>query len=181
MKQVLNYPDQMMIKRTIQSILTVLMIALLLTAGDLKAQQLSEEELLKDINAPKLQKLIDSYEGKKAVLVNLWATWCGPCVEEFPHIVELQRKYRDQLKVIFVSADFDRKTAIEFLKKQGVDWTTYYKTGKDEQFINSLSDKWTGAMPFTKIIDTEGNLVTSWENKADFSTFETNVKKAIKP
>lgn len=147
----------------------------------INAQQLTDNELLKDVDGPQLQKLIDQYKGEKAVLVNMWATWCGPCVEEFPHITKLQQEYEDQLKVVFVSADFEKDVAINFLRQQGVDWTTYFKTGKDEEFINAVSDKWTGAMPFTKIIDAQGNLVASWENKADFETFETNVKKALNP
>ena len=154
---------------------------MLVSVDIMSAQELSDQELLKDINGPQLQELINTYEGEKAVLVNLWATWCGPCIEEFPHIVKLQRKYQDELKVIFVSADFKREDAVEFLREQNVDWTTYFKQGKDKRFINMLSDKWTGAMPFTKIIDTQGDLVASWEDKADFSTFETNIKKAIKP
>ncbi|MDR8391787.1 TlpA family protein disulfide reductase [Aliifodinibius sp. S!AR15-10] len=170
-----------MSKRLNAIIIPVFLIFLILFNGVSYAQQLSDSELMKDVNSEELQEIIDSYEGEKAVLVNMWATWCGPCVEEFPHIVKLQRKYEDQLQVVFVSADFDKQAALEFLREQEVDWQTFFKTGKDEVFINSLSDKWTGAMPFTKILNPEGNLVASWENKADFSTFETNVKQALNP
>lgn len=145
------------------------------------AQESAEQPKLEEVNGQQLQQVINSYEGEKVVLVNMWATWCGPCVEEFPHILELQQKYEDQLQVIFVSADFDKDTARGFLKEQGVNWTTYFKTGNDQDFINSLSDKWTGAMPFTKIINKQGELVASWENKADLETFESNVKQALNP
>src|SRR6056297_942500 len=64
------------------------------------------DTLLKDVTGSELQEIIESYEGEKAVLVNVWATWCAPCIEEFPEIVKLQRNYPDQLKVIFVSGDF---------------------------------------------------------------------------
>ena len=144
------------------------------------AQQQTGQQLLKDIDGSELQQVIESYEGQKAVLLNMWATWCGPCIEEFPHIVKLQRKYEDRLQVIFVSADFKRQSAIDFLNKHNVNWTTYFKTGDDQKFIESVSEKWTGAMPFTMILDQEGNLVESWEDKADFSTFESNIKKALK-
>lgn len=160
---------------------TLIIILLVGSLHPLSAQQISDSELLKDVNGEELQDVVDSYRGEKAVLVNMWATWCGPCVEEFPHIIKLQREYDEQLQVVFVSADFDKETAIKFLREQGVNWTTYYKTGKDQQFIESVSDKWTGAMPFTKILDKQGNVVASWENKADFATFDTNVKKALNP
>lgn len=147
--------------------------------GSLPAQDLSDDELLKEVDIGELQQVVDRYQGDKAVLINMWATWCGPCVEEFPHIVKLQHRYPEELQVVFVSADFKRGPALDFLREQGVDWTTYFKTGNDQVFINSLSDTWTGAMPFTKIVDKHGDLVTSWENKADFDTFETYVIEAI--
>lgn len=145
--------------------------------------KLPNDDLLKDINGEELKGLIDSYKGKKALLVNVWATWCAPCVEEFPEIVKIQRKYEDRLRVIFISTDFpeSRDRALNFLKEQGVDWTTYFKTGKDEPFINAISDDWTGAMPFTKIINKEGEVVSYWENSASFSKFEQHVNKALTP
>jgi thiol-disulfide isomerase/thioredoxin len=147
------------------------------------AEILSDGKLLKDVTGSELQQIIDSYQGEKAVLVNVWATWCAPCVEEFPDIVKLQRAYPEQLKVIFVSADFkdSRGKAIGFLREQNVDWTTYFKTGKDQEFIASLSDEWTGAMPFTKVIGRDGTVVASWEQGAEYSKFEDNVKTAINP
>lgn len=141
-----------------------------------------DDSLLKDVTPTELQQIVESYKGEKAVLVNIWATWCAPCIEEFPHIVDLQRKYSDELKVVFVSADFpdNRDRALKFLKEQNVDWTTYFKTGKDQPFIEALSEKWSGALPFTKILSKDGSVVSSWEQGADYERFERNVKNAIK-
>ncbi len=101
---------------------------ILFTVGSVPVDQTNRQsdELLEDVTASELQEIIASYEGEKAILINIWATWCAPCVEEFPEIVELQRHYPDKLKVIFISADFpdSRDRALEFLKKQNVDWTT---------------------------------------------------------
>ena len=148
-----------------------------------QTNETSDDKLLKDITGSELQKVIDSYQGEKAVLINVWATWCAPCIKEFPEIVKLQRNYPDNLKVIFVSADFpkQRDAALEFLKEQNVDWTTYFKTGKDQQFIESLSGNWTGALPFTKVIGLNGDLVASWEQSASYEKFEHHVKTAINP
>lgn len=164
--------------------ISLICLALLLGAGSAAAQQsISDEELLVDAGPEKLQQVIGSYEGEKAVLVNVWATWCAPCIEEFPHIVEIQRKYNDRLQVVFVSADFPdvRGRAIDFLRKQGVDWTTYFKQGKDQAFIEALSPNWSGALPFSKVYDTSGNVVASWQDKTSFETFEKYVKQAINP
>jgi len=139
------------------------------------------DPLLKDVTAEELKGIIESYEGEKAVLVNVWATWCAPCIEEFPEIVEIQRKYEDSLQVIFISADFadSRERALQFLKDHDVDWTTYFKAGNDQKFIETLSDDWTGALPFSKIISKEGKVVASWENSATFSKFDKHVKRAL--
>ena len=157
------------------------------SAGDQKEDKQSsgsnstQQMLLVDLAAEEIKPLINSYRGEKAVLLNVWATWCGPCVEEFPHIVQLGEKYSDQLQVLFISADFDedRVRAAQFLKKQGVTYTTYFKSGKDQPFIEALSEGWSGALPYTKLIAKDGTHVVSWENSADFDTFETNIVKTI--
>lgn len=165
------------------SLFTVIMVvAAAISAGqapDLPASL--PEPLLKEATGDELQEVIDSYEGEKAVLVNVWATWCAPCIEEFPYIVELQRAYEEELKVIFVSADFpdNKDRAKAFLEEQGVDWTTYFKTGKDGPFIEALSGSWSGALPFTKIINKQGQVVASWEQGAEYEKFKENIKTAI--
>ena len=153
----------------------------LVCMSTVKTASAQDIQLLEDVDAAGIEEVIRSYEGDKAVLVNVWATWCAPCVEEFPDIVEIQRTYPDRLQVIFISADFtdSRQRALDFLRKQGVDWTTYFKTGKDQEFIEVLSGQWSGALPFTKIISTQGEVVASWENSASFSKFNRYVKQAV--
>ncbi len=53
-----------------------------------------------------LMTQVRSHKGEKAVLLNVWALWCVPCVEEFPMIVDLDKEM-SELEVIFISADFD--------------------------------------------------------------------------
>lgn len=126
--------------------------------------------------------LMASFQGEKAVLLNVWATWCVPCVEEFPYLVELRNTYKDQLEVVFISTDFpeDLPRVNEFLKTMGVDWQTYVKDGKDEPFIMAIHPDWTGAMPATAVYDKNGALVTFFEKPADYKTFETHILNAIK-
>jgi thiol-disulfide isomerase/thioredoxin len=138
--------------------------------------------MLTDLEPEQIADVVARHNAEgKAVLLNVWATWCGPCVEEFPDIVELKHKYQDQLAVVFISADFpeDRERAIEFLKEQNVDWETYLKAGKDEPFINALSSDWGGALPFTKIYSKSGKITAFWENKASYETFEKAILEAL--
>ena len=109
------------------------------------------EEILKGIPAL----------GAKVVVVNHWATWCGPCVEEFPHFVKLYKELKaDGMALIFVSADFssNEQEAKNFLASQGVDFKTYIKKQDDQAFIDGFSKDWSGALPTTFIYDSHGVL-----------------------
>jgi thiol-disulfide isomerase/thioredoxin len=105
-----------------KKILTILFIALLgCSQSDFQ---------LKTVNAAALHKQIATHKGKEAVLVNFWATTCAPCLKEFPMIVELSNKYKDNgIKIYFVTTDWTdyKDRAIAFLEKQGVKGVTFIK------------------------------------------------------
>jgi len=118
----------------------------------------------------------------KAVLVNVWATWCGPCREEFPGLVRVAEKYNGQgLKVILISADEtgDMAAVKKFLADEGVDFPAYIKAEKDQPFIDGLDKQWTGAIPATFIFDGSGKLRDFWEGGVTFSVFEQKVVEAL--
>ena len=114
-------------------------------------------------DAPALKAAIAAQKGH-VVLVNFWATWCGPCVAEFPAIVRASRQYRAQgLSVITVSADSakDLHTKVEpFLAKQGAAFPAFLEKSADpEDFINALDPTWQGDLPRTFIYDRQGRRV----------------------
>ena len=125
-----------------------------------------------------------SAPGAQATLVNVWATWCAPCREEFPELVRLDKAWRDRgLRVMFVSADFDDQLPAvrAFLTKQGVTAITWIKTGDDMAFIDAMDRRWSGALPATFIYDSAGKLVRFWEGKADYARFEAEVRAVLEP
>jgi len=116
--------------------------------------------------------------GARVVVVNVWATWCTPCRQEFPDLMKLNERYQDRgMRLVLVSADFNDQIsdARRFLAQQGVEFLTYHKTGDDMQFIDALSPKWTGALPATLVYDSHGVLKHFWEGRATFETMESKM------
>ena len=136
----------------------------------------------REATAKDILSTVAAQKGEKAVLVNYWATWCAPCIEEFPMIVELSKEYSEQTKVFFVSADFleHKDKAKEYLKRQGVEGISFIKNEKDDDFINGIHKDWSGALPFTIVYDkNSGNVVDFWEAKKPESRFLEAIKVAI--
>jgi thiol-disulfide isomerase/thioredoxin len=120
--------------------------------------------------------------GAQVTLVNVWATWCAPCREEFPDLLRLEQTYRDRgLRLLLVSADFEDQLieARRFLAAHGVRDTTYFKREQDMAFIDGLDPRWSGALPATLIYDSTGRLTSFWEGRADYAKFETAVLTAF--
>src|SRR4030095_7876424 len=74
--------------------------------------------------------------GARVVVVNVWATWCAPCRQEFPDLMRLNERYQDRgMRLVLVTADFDDQIgeARQFLAQQGIEFLTYHKTGNDQR------------------------------------------------
>ena len=137
------------------AVLAVLLILMGGTAGQADAQELVE------VDQEELQRLIEEREAAVTV-VNFWATWCGPCREEFPDFVKLGRDFEEQgVDVLFVSMDFpgEQEAVRSFLADQGWEEPSYLRVGKDHAFIAGMHDEWTGVLPATLIYTQGGTLV----------------------
>lgn len=131
-------------------------------------------------------QLTDAVRAAKspAVIVNMWATWCVPCIEELPDLLRLHDSYRAQgVKLFLVSWDTDAKLAQRFLASKKVDFPSFIKDGaeSDPKFIEAIEDKWSGALPATFLFDRDGKLVQMWEGKEKYETFEKKLLEILKP
>ncbi len=118
----------------------------------------------------------------RVVLVNVWATWCAPCREDLPALVRLQRDLEGQgFRLILVSADFAsrRPAAAAFLASQGVVSPTFAKAQGDQEFIDGLDSRWTGALPATLLFDRQGRKVAFWEGKASYEELVGRVRPLL--
>lgn len=139
-----------------------MLIALLLLSTMGQLPLLSESQLA---------QLLESSKGE-VLVVNFWATWCGPCREEFPDFVRLHgEKANAGLKVVAISMDEpeDEKAALQFLGDQGVEFSTYLRGFDDfEKFVNVIDPEWSGALPTTFIFDKSGKLAFRRVGKTNF-------------
>ena len=118
----------------------------------------------------------------RVTIVNVWATWCMPCREEFPDLLETVRAHQaDGVRLILVSTDFDEQIpdVHAFLASHGVRDTTFIKRGGDQVFIDTLNPAWTGTIPVTLVYDAAGKRVAFWEGRADRARFEAAVQQAL--
>lgn len=88
----------------------------------------------------------------QVVVLNFWATWCAPCVEEMPSLVEMQRRMRSKgVTVLAVSVDVDENAYHDFLKKHGVNLLTVRDPGQKASGLYG-----TFKFPETYVIDRKG-------------------------
>lgn len=130
-----------------------------------------------------LKSVFEGTKGK-VTLLNFWATWCKPCVKEFPDLLKLQKEYKDNgFELVFISLDAPEELDTKlkpFLAKSGVDFTTYYSTfNKPEELMEFVDKNWQGAIPSTYIYDKEGNLHKSFLGGKSYEEFEIDIKKLL--
>lgn len=107
----------------------------------------------------------------KLRLINVWATWCGPCVLEYPDFIEMQRMYGDRaFEFVSISADKPerKEKALKFLEKKNSALTNYI-FAKDDQYalIEAIDPEWQGALPYTVLVEPGGKRVYSQQGTID--------------
>ena len=125
------------------------------------------------------KKLIRQHRGH-VVVVNIWSTYCDPCREEFPDFLSVYERYKNQnVDFLFISIDWpeDMNRVFKFLEKQHVRFRTYIKDGKDMEFIEAVSPRWSGAIPATLIYDEEGRLRVFREGLLTRDKLEVAIKR----
>lgn len=102
---------------------------------------------------------ISKYKGK-IVLVDFWATWCGPCVGELPNVLAAYQKYHDKgFEIVGISLDKNKDELEKFVKEKGMTWQQYF----DGQGWDSKLGKKYGitAIPATFLLDGEGKIIAT--------------------
>lgn len=126
---------------------------------------------LGEIDVAKAKDLVANNDSKKLRLINIWATWCGPCVQELPDFIKIDRMYRERdFEFVTISMDTpDKKDkALERLKKLEASNTNYLFTGSDKYaLIEAIDPKWQGALPYTILVEPGGKIVYGKQGTID--------------
>jgi thiol-disulfide isomerase/thioredoxin len=144
----------------------------------------SDNIAVEKIDKPKLEQLLNNRDGK-VLFINLWATWCIPCREEFPSIIKLVNEFKDKPVDFYgISTDYPDEVEskiIPFLIKQNVNFINLVNGyEEDEDLINAFDKKWNGALPATFIFDKYGKKISFLEGKQSFQKFKREIEKAMK-
>jgi peroxiredoxin len=129
---------------------------------------------LKDRNGESVR--LEDFRGK-AILLNYWATWCGPCKVEIPIFNELYAKYRDQgLVILGISVDDDEPTLKEFVKKTPMNYPVLLAAGQEE-VLEAAGEVY--GYPTSFFIDRSGSVCGRHIGIATKESFEASIKPLL--
>jgi peroxiredoxin len=130
------------------------------------------------IDSAGIKDLVSNHSDK-LYLINVWATWCGPCVNEFPSFVVINRMYRlRDFQFISISADDPTKKdkVLKMLQSLHAANTNYLFNSDDKyKLIDAVDPNWDGALPYTILVEPGGKIVYSKQGAVDASALKTAI------
>ena len=122
------------------------------------------------VSLPELAEVVNEHTDK-AVVVKFWATWCVPCVEEMPKVIEFYNEHADSDTVALVSVSADMPGTVEdivipFLEARAVPFPVWVieaaNPGEIASELGIAESNWGGTLPATFLLDPNGNLYKYW-------------------
>ncbi len=117
-------------------------------------------------------------------VLNFWATWCAPCVDELPDFEKLNKEYADKgVRVVLISTDFRRdvdKRLKPFVKRKKLEnWVVFMDERTPNNWIDLVTPEWSGAIPATLIVSKGRGFERFYEKQLHFEELEEAVKAAL--
>lgn len=144
----------------------------------------AKQVTLNTIDVPGVEKLRKNSTDKLR-LVNLWATWCGPCIAEMPHLVEIGRQFETRgFDMVTISTDAESaeekvekilgrfhaampKLTEASVKEEGRKTNNYLFKGSTDELAEALDPEWEGTLPHTILIDPGGKIIHRVSGEVD--------------
>lgn len=135
-----------------------------------------------ELDAEKISQMIKERKGR-VLFINVWATWCKPCLEEFPEFVKIFNEYKMR-SIDFVSLSVDQpeddSLVIATVKKFSAGFNVYIVSGKkSEEIINLLNINWSGAIPATFIYNRNGEQEKFVLGARGFNFFKSTIDSVL--
>ena len=129
-----------------------------------------EPVTLQSIDEAGIKELVKN-NSEKLRLINVWATWCGPCVTEFAEFITINRMYRGRdFEFVSLSADdpLKKEKVLRFLKEKQASGKNYQFSIDDKyKLIEAIDPKWQGALPYTILVEPGGKIVYGKQGRID--------------
>lgn len=150
-----------------------------------KARWAAEPVTLLKADVATLKALRANKDSGKIRMINVWATWCGPCISEFDELVEHHIRFRERpFELVTIAAEYPdmEGTVKEFLTKKHASMKNYIlaSANKDELYdaFESVKD-WRGELPYTVILDEKGNVIYREKGELDFLAMRRAIVPAL--
>ncbi|RYY60312.1 MAG: redoxin domain-containing protein [Chitinophagaceae bacterium] len=136
----------------------------------LKEQWSAEPVTLDSIDEKGIREVLANNSGKLR-LINVWATWCGPCLAEYPDFIDINRMYRERdFEFVSISADSpdNRDKVLKALKQRQSSVKNYLFNSDDKyKLIEAIDPAWQGALPYTVLVEPGGKIVYGKQGRID--------------
>jgi thiol-disulfide isomerase/thioredoxin len=138
----------------------------------------NEPVTLEEISADGIRNEMKN-AGDNLKLINIWATWCGPCIIEFPEFITIDRMYRGRdFEFISISGDKinNKEKALKFLTKKEASNDNYIFNGESSyDLIEAVDKDWQGALPYTLLIAPGGEIIYKVDGPIDPLTVKREI------
>jgi thiol-disulfide isomerase/thioredoxin len=131
---------------------------------------------IRSISASEFGALLDDARGE-VILINLWATWCAPCLREIPELIRLRENYQDKgFRLMAVAMDDPQNLethVMPFREQRFPDWDTFQRAEFEmDTFVSVVDPAWNEVLPTSYLIDRTGKVVKVLFGGKSYEDFE---------
>jgi thiol-disulfide isomerase/thioredoxin len=127
---------------------------------------------VKDLDGKEIN--LEAYKGK-VILLNFWASWCGPCRAEIPGLIDLQNKYKDRVQIIGLVVDDDDESEVrDVVKSESINYPVAFTSTQVRMDYGGIA-----ALPTVFIVNTEGRVVQKHVGLYNPELYETEVRALL--
>lgn len=138
---------------------------------------------IKKVSAKEVKAMINNSKGP--MIINFWATWCGPCIREIPWFDSIIARKNSPVKLVLVSLDYKSAYPHEltaFVKSRGYKGEVLYLNETDaDKYISIIDTKWKGAIPASIFVNNTTKYYQLFNEQIPKQRFEIELDKLEKP